>query len=61
MKESDILYQSGRYWVCKVKNTYTVYSAGDTHYSTPDSSYQLDPDGLSIAIARANYLSKAKP
>lgn len=57
MKESDIIHEAGRYWVCKVQNTYTVYRSGVTH-STSDSSYRQDPNGLSIAIARANYLNK---
>ena len=60
MKESDIIHEAGRYWVCKVQNTYTVYRSGITH-STSDSSYRQDPDGLSIAVARANYLHRVNP
>lgn len=57
MKEKDILHEFGKYWVCKTNDSYTVYKVGVTH-STPDSSYVLNTDGLSIAIARCNYLHK---
>lgn len=57
MRESDILHQNGPYWVGRTRESYTVYREGVTH-STPDSSYQQTPDGLSIAIARADYLAR---
>lgn len=56
MRESDIIFESGRVWVGIARNTYTVYRMGLTH-STPDSSYPLTEDGKSIAIARAEYLA----
>jgi hypothetical protein len=32
MKESDILYENGRYWVCtSTKKGYEVYRVGTTH------------------------------
>jgi hypothetical protein len=59
-KEKDIMLEFGAYWVLKTKQAYTVLKAGLTH-SKPDSSYALNPDGLSIAIARAKYLARVKP
>ena len=37
--------------------SFTVFKTGPV-YSVPDSSYAPTPDGLSIAIARAEYLTK---
>ena len=60
-KEQDIVHENGSYWVLKDREhkAYTVLKSGITH-STADSSYSLNDDGLSIAIARCNYLAKAK-
>jgi hypothetical protein len=60
MKESSIQHEAGRYWVLDHKTGYSVMASGITH-SIADSTYARTPDGLSIAIARANYLAKAKP
>lgn len=59
MKEKDIVYDVGNYWVYKdvKKKAYIVFVVGDTH-STSDSAYSMDDDGLSIAKARADYLAK---
>jgi hypothetical protein len=57
MKESDIKHEAGRFWVLDHKTGYSVMTAGVTH-STTDSTYARTPDGLSIAIARANYLAR---
>jgi len=63
MRESDIMHETlcGQYWVGRDKGrrAYIVYRAGATH-STSDSGYALTPDGLSIAICRADYLAKRK-
>jgi hypothetical protein len=59
MKESDIMHEAGAYWVARQKDSYTVYKNGVTH-AVSDSSYAKTPDGLSIAIARCNYLAKRK-
>lgn len=56
-REEDIKYENGDFWVGDVKKAYTVYKTGLTH-SVADSSYPRTPDGLSIAIARANYLAR---
>lgn len=57
MREQDIKHESGRFWVGDTKNSYTVYATGVT-CSNPDSSYDRDEDGLSIAVARCNYLAR---
>ena len=59
IREDDIVHENGDFWVGRLRKErcYTVYRIGVTH-STPDSSYEMNPDGLSIAIARANYLAK---
>ncbi len=57
MRESDIMHENGLIWVGKEKDSYTVFVAGIT-CSIGDSSYSLDSDGLSIAIARCDYLAK---
>jgi hypothetical protein len=56
MKEKDIMHEIGNYWVGREKDCYTVFEIGAT-CSTSDSSYPKTSDGLSIAIARCNYLS----
>jgi hypothetical protein len=60
MKESDIKHENGGYWVGKNKvgklATYSVFRNMGTH-SVSDSHYVCDTDGLSIAIARCNYLA----
>lgn len=55
MKESGIVFELGDHWVGKCKDSYTVFRNGFTH-AVSDSSYCLNDDGLSIAIARCKYL-----
>ena len=57
MKEADIVYEKGNFWVGKSRNYYTVYRVGPTH-SVSDSMYAKTDDGLSIAKARCDYLFK---
>ncbi len=57
MKESDIVHEAGPYWVARQKGAYVVFHAGATH-SVSDSAYLPDADGLSLAIARCDYLAK---
>jgi hypothetical protein len=57
MRESDIKHEAGRYWVGCTRRAYVVYVTGVTH-STSDSAYERNDDGLSIAIARCDYLAK---
>lgn len=56
-KESQIKHESGKYWVLDTGKSYAVMAIGVTH-STTDSAYERSDDGLSIAIARCNYLAK---
>lgn len=61
MKEKDIKHESGDFWIGDNGNAYTVYRANTAvHYSTPDSSYARTDDGLSIAIARCDYLDRSR-
>ena len=61
MRESDIVAESGHYWVYRdnARKRYTVFVNGSTH-SVSDSAYPLDDDGLSLALARMNYLSNKR-
>jgi len=56
-QESQIKHENGSYWVLDTKRSYEVLAAGITH-SVTDSAYSHDDDGLSIAIARCNYLAR---
>ena len=57
MRESDILYENGNFWVMRGKGCYYVMRSGITH-SESDSAYHFNDDGLSIAKARCDYLAK---
>lgn len=56
-RERDIKHEAGRYWVLDTGKAYAVMVAGVTH-SESDSAYERNEDGLSIAVARCNYLAK---
>ena len=59
MRESDIMYEGARYWVGRDREhkAYVVYKKQPYHsYSVSDSAYNMDDDGLSIALVRAKYL-----
>lgn len=58
--ESHIIaHENGDFWVSSTDGQYTVYRCELTH-SVADSSYPKSADGLSIAIARCNYLAKRR-
>lgn len=57
MRERDIIYETGSYWVGQTKQGYVVFRNGLTH-SVSDSVYAKSMDGLSIAKARCDYLAK---
>ena len=61
MQEKDIVCEAqdgkARVYDDKKKSCYTVFLTGVTH-SVSDSAYPRNPDGLSIATARAKYLDK---
>jgi hypothetical protein len=58
MRESEILHQNGPAWVRADKKigAYVVMLDGAV-CAASDSAYALDADGLSIAIARCDYLA----
>ena len=55
--ESDIKHESGNYWVCDTGSSYAVMKIGIT-YSVSDSAYDHTSTGLSVAIARCDYLAR---
>ncbi len=57
MTEKDIMHEAGSYWVGRERTCYTVFKTGATH-SVSDSAYAKTPDGLSIAMARCDYLAR---
>lgn len=57
MREDDIMYENGEYWVARDRNCYTVMKNGNVS-AVSDSGYAKTPDGLSIAIARVDYLAR---
>ena len=59
MKETDIMHENGDYWVARERDRYTVYQSGVTH-SVGDSSYGKSDDGLTLAVARCDYLAKSR-
>ena len=56
-KEHDIKHQNDKFWVLDTGNSYDVMKENGTH-SICDSAYSHNSDGLSIAIARCDYLAK---
>lgn len=56
MTEDDIMHEAGWFWVGSERDRYTVYRAGITH-SVSDTSYRKNADGLSLAVARCDYLN----
>ncbi len=61
MTEHDIVFERGCAWVLRNRGLkrFEVLISGLTH-STSDSAYPMTSDGLSIAIARAEYLAAQK-
>lgn len=53
LKEKDIAYENGKFWVLKNKDGFHVMISGITH-SVSDSSYRQ----LDLAIARCDYLAR---
>lgn len=54
MRETDILYQIGRYWVRRSASLYLIMIDGMTHATSDPIAYA----DLSVAIARCNYLAR---
>ena len=60
MKEKDIIYEAGSYWVGKhPAGGWTIYKVGVTH-STSTDTFTQDRDGLSIAIKLCSYRAGVK-
>ncbi len=59
IKAKDIIHENGDHWVMRNRKEgcYSVMVSGATH-SISDSHYSLDDDGLSIAVARCDYLAQ---
>ena len=57
LKERDIKHEVGTYWVADTGDSYTVFK-NEIWSSVSDSSYAHTSDGLSMAVARCNYLAK---
>ena len=57
MKEQQIEYQVGPFWVGRFPGHHTVFKDTATH-AQPDSTYPNTPEGLSLAKARVDYLHK---
>lgn len=60
LKETDIVFEAGKYWVLNDRTAYSVMQSTLTH-SKIDSAYCFNADGLSLAIARCKYLAKVHP
>ncbi len=56
MRESDIAHEVGEFWVGREPRLYVVYRNVGTH-AVSDSAYPRHDDGLSLAIARCDYLA----
>ena len=59
MRESDIMHENGEFWVAREPRGFVVYRNA-AWSSTSDSAYERSADGLSIAIARCDYLAKRR-
>ena len=62
-RERDIVHENGEFWVLKStkEKCYYVMVPDKKNYGVTcisDSAYSLDSDGLSIAIARCDYMAK---
>ena len=57
MREANIMHENGLYWVYRDRDRYTVMRP-HTPCSITDSAYAKTADGLSLAIARCDYLAR---
>lgn len=62
IRESDIMHENGDFWVLRSRGgkqpNYAVMKNVGTR-SVADSAYELSADGLSIAIARCDWLARS--
>lgn len=59
IRESSIKFEVGEWFVLETLAGYEVRRNG-LCVSAHDSTYSRDPDGLSVAIARATYKAKTR-
>ncbi len=57
IRESDIMHEAGAYWVLRTRGAYEVRKSVGTH-SVDVAAFARTEDGLSCAIAYANYKAK---
>lgn len=55
-RESDIVHQSGAFWVLRDRAAYVVMRDLATH-AVSDCGFPKTDDGLSLAVARCDYLA----
>lgn len=56
-KVEDIKHENGDFWVLDMGDSYAVLKIG-VSYSTSNSFYPHNEDGLSIAMAYCDYLAQ---
>lgn len=59
IRERHIVHEIGDFWVADQGWAYTVFHNVGS-WAVSDSSYRRDADGLSLAIARANYKARLR-
>lgn len=60
MKESDIMHENGAHWVSRERGKNPGYAVNKPHGACAcieESRYALTSDGLSLAVARCDYLA----
>jgi hypothetical protein len=58
MTERDIKHENGSFWVLDTRKAYAVMRPHGAIASESDSAYARTDDGLSIAVARCDYLAR---
>lgn len=59
IEESDIMHESGNFWVLSQQGAYTVFEArGVASYSV--QSFAKDVDGLSCAVAYCDHKERRR-
>lgn len=56
-READIVHQNGGFWVLRDRAAYVVMRDTPTH-AVSDCGFPKTDDGLSIAVARCDYLAQ---
>lgn len=53
MRESDILFEQGHYWIAKTKQGFEIYKNGFVHSTSLGEAYPT----LDLAVTRVKYLA----